>query len=288
MMTNPVKELTSSTNKEDDSQMELAPGWEVGRVLDALIGKKRLDLAQFLRDRYDKRFFEPIALLEREAVRGISWARGNPEPGETIRPYGFAIMSLACQMVETLESYIRGIPTTNECDFDWMAAKDCRCKRSPKHLDCQKADIPGTDEAFKSFFSRYATVFPGLKGDEFVRNVRNALLHQSQTRNGWKINIHQYDEAAENTSEVYKENEKILFRDSFVSQLRCCFTNFIEHLRQHSDKDDVWQKPERKIWWIAWLSDPEFVMKWLEANPAHARVDKATRRAVERNGLSRS
>lgn len=255
--------------------MELATGWNIDRVLDALQGKKRLELIQFLGERYRQRFFEPIAHLEREAARNISWPKGSPDPDFPIRPYGFAIMSLACQLIETLESYHGGIPTTDKCDFHWMTTKDPKYKKSPKQVECSKNEIPGTEEAFKSFFLRHGSEFPGLKGDEFVRNVRNALLHQSQTRNGWKINIHQYDEAAEKASKIYVEagGEKILYRDSFLIQLRCCFTTFIEHLRQHTDKDDVWKNPERKIWWIAWLSDPEYVMDWLKENPAHARAN---------------
>ena len=241
-------------------QMELAHGWEIGRVLDALTGKRRLDLADFLRDRYEQRFFDPIALLEREAIRGINWTKGSPEPEATIRPYGFAIMSLACQMIETLESYRRGIPTTSKNDFCWMI-KDDRHKSLPQ-LSCTEGEIPETEKAFKSFFSSYAGAFQQLDGELFFRKIRNPLLHQSQTRSGWKIQIHPYDEAVGKTAEVLDLSKKVLYRDSFVSQLRCCFTNFVEHLRRHADSDDIWKNPERKIWWITWLSDPEYVKEW--------------------------
>jgi hypothetical protein len=98
------------------------------------------------------------------------------------------------------------------------------------------------------------------------------LLHQSQTRNGWILNIHSPDDALTKASEVYVGTEKILYRDSFVTQLRCCFASFIEHLRQHSDRDETWENPERKIWWIAWLSDPEYLVDWVKRNPANARL----------------
>jgi hypothetical protein len=154
-----------------------------------------------------------------------------------------------------------------------MTTKDANYKNSPKQVECQKSEICTTEEAFINFFTVYGSVFPGLKnkGDMFFRNVRNALLHQSQTKNGWKINIHHYEEAPEKVGEVYLDAEKILYRDSFVSQLRCCFNNFIEHLRQHPDTDLIWEKPERKIWWIAWLSDPDYLTAWTIQNPACAR-----------------
>jgi hypothetical protein len=252
--------------------MELAPGWDIKRVLDALQGEnrseKRLELTQFIKERYDRRFLEPITVLEKEAVRLMIWPKGSLEPSG-LRPYGFAIMSLACQMIETLESYRRGIPTTNEGDFRRMA-EDPNYQNRPRQVTCEEQDIPGTRKAFACFFLHHSGMFPNVRGEEFFGNVRNSLLHQSQTKNGWVINIHHPHDALAKTNEVYVENEKVLYRDSFVSQLRSCFTRFIEQLRQHPDTDDVWERPERKIWWIAWLSDPEYVVGWLKSNPVNS------------------
>jgi hypothetical protein len=118
--------------------VELAPKWEIEAVLDALRDKKRLQLAEFIETRYQTRFFEPISILEKESVRGICWKKGDSDPREPIRPYGFAIMSLACQMIETLEAYQRGIPTTNRDDFtaapvpdkEWIGHKHSSSRRS--------------------------------------------------------------------------------------------------------------------------------------------------------------
>jgi hypothetical protein len=247
--------------------MELATGWSVERVIDALVSQNRsqgrTDLAAFVMARYEHRFFKPISILEAEAVRGIRWPKGNPDPDEPIRPYGFAIMSLACQLVETLESYRKGIPTTSKDDFGWIE-KDPRYKDRPTQVTCEETDIGGTENAFESFFSVYSHVFPDMSGEQFFRKVRNALLHQSQTRDGWIVNIHHPEEAASKSSEVY--DGKILYRDSFVTQLRSCFASFIQSLRDHADNDKTWKNPERKIWWIAWLSDPDFLVNWAKLN----------------------
>jgi hypothetical protein len=262
--------------KNKSEPMELATGWDIARVVGVLVGKdrakSRAELAEFLQIRYAQRFFAPISLLEKEATRGIKWPKDKSDPDEPIRAYGFAIMSLACQMIETLQSYRKGIPTTSQCDFHWMTNTDGRYKNSPKQVECS-GGIQGTKEVFVSFFTDYGSMFPGLegKGDEFFRNVRNALLHQSQTRNGWRINIHQYEEAPDKIGEVYVDARKTLYRDSFMHQLGCCFNNFIEDLRRHPDEDLYWEKPERKIWWIAWLSDPEYLTDWVKRNPAYAR-----------------
>jgi hypothetical protein len=245
--------------------MELAPRWEIETVLDSLRSKERLRLAQFIKDRYETRFFEPICLLENEAIKGIPWRLGDPDPTEPIRPYGFAIMSLACQMIETLESYRLGLPTTNKEDFKRIR-RDCNYSQRPPQVKCAEADILGTGKAFKSFFETHTKEFPSIDGAEFYANVRNALLHQSQTRNGLVINIHHPDEVSPKADEVLVE--KILYRDSFVRTLRACFETFLKDLRENPADDGKWKMPERKIWWIAWLSDSESVLKWTTEAPA--------------------
>jgi hypothetical protein len=180
--------------------MELAPHWEIETVLDALRSKKRLQLVQFIECRYETRCFEPIRLLEREAIKGIAWKLGDPDPTEPIRPYGFAIMSLACQMIETLESYRLGVPTTNEGDFEKIRL-DRNYSQRPRQVECAEADVRGTGKAFKSFFEIHRKEFPSIDGAEFYANVRNALLHQSQTRNGLLINIHHPEEVSPKADE---------------------------------------------------------------------------------------
>lgn len=239
--------------------MELAPQWEIETVLDALRSKERLRLAQFIECRYETRFFEPIRLLENEAIRGIPWKQGDPDPTKPIRPYGFAIMSLACQMIETLESYRLGVPTTNEGDFEKIRL-DSNYSQRPRQVKCAEADVRGTGKAFKSFFEIHKKEFSSIDGAEFYANVRNALLHQSQTRNGLLINIHRPEEVSPKADEVFVD--KILYRDSFVRALRACFETYLKDLRENPADDGKWKMPERKIWWIAWLSDSESVLKW--------------------------
>lgn len=59
----------------------------------------------------------------------------------------------------------------------------------------------------------------------------------------------------------------MLFRDSFVFQLKTCFDRYLKELRNNVHDDKSWDNAERKIWWIAWLSDPQLVTDWLKANP---------------------
>jgi hypothetical protein len=239
--------------------VELAPKWEIGAVLDALRDRNRPRLAKFIERRYETRFFEPISLLEKAAVSGISWKKGDSNPSEPIHPYGFAIMSLACQMIETMESYRRGIPTTNKDDFRRIM-RESNYPRRPSTVKCAETDIPGTGEAFKSFFVQHRKEFPGIDGGEFFTNVRSGLLHQSQTRNGLVINIHHPEEALSKINEVLVKG--VLYRDSFVAKLHACFVSYLADLRENQTDNGKWKLPQRKIWWIAWLSDSGSVLKW--------------------------
>lgn len=99
---------------------------------------------------------------------------------EIVRP-GFSIMALCCLIVETLESFHEGGRITNAD----VVAQPCtyptgRCAREPS-----------TARAFKDFLKRS----PYFNGDfrtsqicgDFANDVRNALLHEAETRGGWLI-----------------------------------------------------------------------------------------------------
>ena len=118
--------------------MELAHDWKIERVLEALQNKQRLELTQFIEKRYETRFFDPISLLEEEAVRNVPCSKGKHDPNGHVRPFGFAIMSLACLLIETLESYRRGIPTTSKEDFKKIIS-DSNYQQRPKPAKCAEA-----------------------------------------------------------------------------------------------------------------------------------------------------
>lgn len=74
--------------------------------------------------------------------------------------HGFTVMAIACLIIETLESFYQGLVDTRG-----------KSKRM-----------------FSSFFARC----PGLaefghNGDWFFTDIRCGILHQAETRNGWKI-----------------------------------------------------------------------------------------------------
>jgi hypothetical protein len=74
--------------------------------------------------------------------------------------HGFAGMAIACLVIETLESFYQGLPDTD---------------RASKQM-------------FRDFFARDSClkVFAG-GNDWFFKDIRCGILHQSETRGGWRV-----------------------------------------------------------------------------------------------------
>lgn len=74
--------------------------------------------------------------------------------------HGFTTMAIACLVIETLESFYQGLPDTKN-----------RSK-----------------EMFREFFKRNPALSEFWQGDDwFFTDIRCGILHQGETRGGWKI-----------------------------------------------------------------------------------------------------
>ena len=97
-------------------------------------------LAGFIRQRFDERYFLP--------VDGHS------------RTHGFASLAVACLMIETLESFYRGLGDT-------------------KHRSA---------EMFREHFKRGGRLgVLGEDSDWFYYDIRCGILHQGEVRDGWCV-----------------------------------------------------------------------------------------------------
>lgn len=102
----------------------------------------RQALAQFVRDRFNERYFRPI------------------ESTSSADKHGFTTMAVCCLVIEALESFYQGREDTRGRSRDM----------------------------FEAFFKRDTAlkVFAGGK-DWFYRDIRCGILHQSETRGGWRV-----------------------------------------------------------------------------------------------------
>src|SRR5271156_6025144 len=89
---------------KDSKEIKLAHGWPISKVRTSLANAQAIDLASFIRARHGERFFKPIKRL-RESL-------GNNQG------YGFAMMALCSLLVETIQSYREGLPTTHQGELN--------------------------------------------------------------------------------------------------------------------------------------------------------------------------
>jgi len=219
--------------KLNTNDIELAPGWPIPRVERSLASRDSEQLVDFLRSRHQNRFFEPIKCLRNA-------------PGGHVG-YGFSIMSLCCLLIETIQCYREGVPTTNKGEWKRLLATQDPGS-VPQEYVLQGQDPPMNGEAaFKGFFDHYAHDFPGINGTDFYRNIRNGLLHQAQTKRGWKINTRY--------SVVWHAESSSINRDLFADALKSCFDAYLTELGP-TWNDGLWLRAARKIWWLIRLSRP--------------------------------
>jgi len=99
--------------------------------------------------------------------------------------YGFAIMALCFLLIETIQCYRCGLPGTPQGKGRTI---------------------------FKAFFAEYVSLFPNVDGEKFYLNIRNGLLHQAETKDGWTIRTGQ--------PSLCNWNDKIIDRDKFADALK--------------------------------------------------------------------
>lgn len=221
-----------SRDKETCDDILLASKWPVPKVETALEHNAKSDLLIFVHDRHYERFFKPIELLK------------NERDGT----FGFAIMALCSLLIETLQCYREGWPSTHGGELT-------NCMKEGESLDGdyrlddlpEKYDKGLGRQAFESFFKQYPALFPGIDGKKFYQNVRNGLLHQVQTKGGWRIRTAR--------TKLWDEQHHIIDRNLFVCALEAAFKNYLDELRENSPgNQELWNKARRKILWLIKLS----------------------------------
>jgi hypothetical protein len=170
--------------------------------------------------RMNERFFRCIESL----------LKSDEEPAENqpIVP-GFAIIALCCLLVETLQSFYEGGPAQGP------RLPDGAC---PYPSGCAKE--PSTARPFKEFLKRsphFNSDFHNseIRGD-FSQHVRNALLHEAETRQGWLIR----KSVPRGRIVEGKRGKYVLNRTAFYNALRAEFSDYIALL------DDPSKQTERK------------------------------------------
>lgn len=147
-----------------------------------------------------------------------------------------------------MESFRRGLPSTNKRELEKIKKACTNGSKIPdEYKISDESEWPKRgSEVFEGFFASDRDFFGSTDGVKFYNAIRNALLHQGQTKDGWRIL---------RIGRLWDEVGKILSRDLFVVKLEECFNSYLSNLRTSDWNKGDWPKVRRKVWWLATLSE---------------------------------
>jgi hypothetical protein len=212
--------------------MELAPGCPAEDVAKWLEIEDTAKLSTFLRNRHEARFFGPIECLQ---------TASNAHHG-----YGFSMMALCSLLVETIQCFREGMPSTSEKEWRELVGIQNN-ELVPSNYRLQKNLPKNGRQVFERFFLDFQTFFPNVNGPDFYRNIRNGLLHQAQTKDGWRIDTL-------GSSVCEPAPKKHINRNLFAQALKDTFDEYIADLAVKHWNDPGWKNAAKKVWWLIRIS----------------------------------
>jgi hypothetical protein len=138
------------------------------------------------------RYLEPIGLLQRELHY----------QGE-----GFSILAIQCTLIEFLEATFRGLA------YRYLRRGET----------CGPFEYSKSAELFADFLctrAPFATRFDRPLAEDFYRDVRCGLLHEAQTKGGWRVWGRSSD------LQIVDPKVRIVFRDDVQDALQACIDEY--------------------------------------------------------------
>jgi hypothetical protein len=130
---------------------------------------------------------------------------------------GFAVVNLQCSLIETIESFINGWIYFN----DGIRGNQKGWFKNKINAKTYRNEI-NNEYIFVSFFNNHE-FFKIINGREFYFCVRCSLLHETQTKNNWKIRL---DTRRTKKNFVEEASEKIIYRENFQRDLEATVENY--------------------------------------------------------------
>lgn len=171
-----------------ENKTRLTASVSVGDYRKLVETKDREALGRFIVERFDERYFRPVF--------------------DSSSKHGFTTMAISCLVIETLESFYRGL-----------------------------ADTKGQSKAmFREFFKRNRALGEFWQGDDwFYTNIRCGILHQAETRGGWRIL---------RRGTLLDRQNKTINASTFLKHLRNSVNNYSVELQSDAE---IWGNFCRKM-----------------------------------------
>jgi hypothetical protein len=163
--------------------------------------ENRREITQFVYDRLHGRYLKPFEFEDRRFVKEFR--------------NGFAMMANCCLLIETLESFYHGWGTS-------------RGKR---------------EEAFQKFFAhkkRFADFATNGLPMAFYRNIRCGILHQGETKGGWRI-------TRKAKAPLFQPERREINAVKFMAALKLSLGDYRDLLVLSEWDSEVWHNLRKKM-----------------------------------------
>ncbi len=189
---------------DDEKSTELAKGFTLSVVYDLIKQDDRQKASKFVHTRFYHRYLMPSKKVD-------------PSYNS-----GFAQMAACCLMIEAMESFRHGWKTTY------------------KLKDEHGKEVYG-GKIFGDFFKHYSEFadFADL-GFEFYDSIRCGILHQAETKNGWRIE-------RDKKYPLLDKSNRIIHSTEFRYGMEICLRKYCKEL---VDDDSVWNLFKTKMGYI--------------------------------------
>ena len=191
---------------------------------------------QMFHNRVIDRYFSPIDFL---------LSSKEKSKGE-----GFSILTIECALIEFIASTVNGMV------FNFDGTK----RKSYLYTNSSKWYIRFLNEAY-IFEGYFFGINNFIKAHEFYKDVRCALIHEAQTRNGWTVSIYNKNKEEDKKNEILFEN-KVIYRTALNSALKKYFIEFCREAKEETPKGRKYRKfiarrfdiiheiePDNSFWW---------------------------------------
>src|SRR6266511_2012579 len=161
-------------------------------------------IAEFIYHRLNHRYIEPLLHITPPKYRS-----------------GFLMMASACLMIETLQSFYTGK------------------KETPRGQGLN---------SFKDFFQRETKFFPGFAAefaddkDNFYTNIRCGILHQAETKRGYRIL---------RVGPLLDAKARTVNAEEFLKALARCLDHYVSELRGSESESQLWKSAVQKLDFIS-------------------------------------
>jgi hypothetical protein len=197
---------------KDLYQISLAKNCTVEEFIEHYCNQNKNALVSFLRDRFMERFIIPMDMEMNDFKNDLE---SNFLLSEyRSQKHGFSTMAICCLMIETLQSFRKGLPDTRG----------------------------QTRNVFLDFFreNRNFQLNNDCLRESFYEGVRCGILHQAETTGGWKIC---------RAGELISVEEKTINATEFLREMRKVLENYCKDLKRSEwdEKNGLWHNFLQKM-----------------------------------------